>query len=442
MQRIKSNKKIYIIVTTIVLVSALLVLYFIPEENLKILNNDKNNSLNDDVIVKFDSNGGSEVSEILIKKGRKLVNIPESTKEEYEFVSWQINGKDFDFNNQINNNITLKATWKEIFPSNREVSNDEFNKMLDNLLLKKDYDEYAIRLIKSMISDYQKILSNKRIYMLFYDLDKITINPYDPANPNLSQDDRGFYANNEIVINCFENELVNDQNWDGLRWLLTHELIHSIGDLKYSPSKFSSNQISARNHLLEEGLADSIANFVKKVPNNMKYAVAKQSDFKMYKVNDDLTVDTTRYDNHTYILSGNVINMLEYIGCRKEVINTLFNDKDDELKSCFYTNVKNGKKYFGKLNDLLDLIYLHTIYPNEFITTEEVLNNNKNNNLITEELKSINLNDLLIEYAKLSAEIINNKNNNDYSICDYKKINAVLFSDDGINFKSDLNCND
>ncbi len=68
----------------------------------------------DEYIINFNSNGGSSVSSQTVKKGNKVVEPKEPTKEGYEFVEWRLNGSKFDFNKEISGNLTLIAEWREI----------------------------------------------------------------------------------------------------------------------------------------------------------------------------------------------------------------------------------------------------------------------------------------------------------------------------------------
>ena len=65
------------------------------------------------VTVKFDTDGGSIISRQIIEKGSKLEIPSIPTKEGYKFVEWQLDNKKFDFDTQINENITLKAKWEK-----------------------------------------------------------------------------------------------------------------------------------------------------------------------------------------------------------------------------------------------------------------------------------------------------------------------------------------
>ena len=61
--------------------------------------------------VTFDSNGGSEVEEQLVEYMNKA-EIPDApTKEGYRFNGWYIGEKEFDFNSEVTDNITLTAHW-------------------------------------------------------------------------------------------------------------------------------------------------------------------------------------------------------------------------------------------------------------------------------------------------------------------------------------------
>ncbi len=61
--------------------------------------------------VSFNSAGGTSVDSIQVVHGG-IVEIPETTRENYHFVSWQYGNYDFDFNTKITSNITLSAKWK------------------------------------------------------------------------------------------------------------------------------------------------------------------------------------------------------------------------------------------------------------------------------------------------------------------------------------------
>ena len=66
------------------------------------------------VSVTFNSDGGSTVKTQKITKGTKITKPTNPTRLGYEFVSWQLDDVDYDFNELVKDNITLKATWKKV----------------------------------------------------------------------------------------------------------------------------------------------------------------------------------------------------------------------------------------------------------------------------------------------------------------------------------------
>lgn len=63
--------------------------------------------------VKFDTNGGSSINSVKVYENDKVKMPTEPTRDGYEFVKWQLDGKDYDFSSKITKNITLVAVWKE-----------------------------------------------------------------------------------------------------------------------------------------------------------------------------------------------------------------------------------------------------------------------------------------------------------------------------------------
>ena len=64
------------------------------------------------VTVAFDSNGGSVVGAIVVKKGGTVEEPTPPTKEDCDFLGWYLNDEIFDFSTPINESITLKAEWQ------------------------------------------------------------------------------------------------------------------------------------------------------------------------------------------------------------------------------------------------------------------------------------------------------------------------------------------
>lgn len=69
-----------------------------------------------DVVVNFETNGGSKIASQKIEKGKKATKPAAPTKENYKFEGWYKDSKlteKYDFNNKVDKDITLYAKWTE-----------------------------------------------------------------------------------------------------------------------------------------------------------------------------------------------------------------------------------------------------------------------------------------------------------------------------------------
>lgn len=63
--------------------------------------------------VTFDENGGSDVADLKIENGNKI-STPIPYKKGYYFTGWYLNDKEWDDENLVTNDITLKAHWSDL----------------------------------------------------------------------------------------------------------------------------------------------------------------------------------------------------------------------------------------------------------------------------------------------------------------------------------------
>ena len=61
--------------------------------------------------IKFDSDGGTTISSLTVKKGDKIERPDDPKKEGYSFDGWFLNDEIYDFEKSVNKNIELKAKW-------------------------------------------------------------------------------------------------------------------------------------------------------------------------------------------------------------------------------------------------------------------------------------------------------------------------------------------
>lgn len=85
--------------------------------------------------VVFDSNGGTEVEKQVIEENKTVQKPQDPTKEGYNFIQWQLDDKEYDFNNEVTSDITLKAKWEKITDKseNETVVNTNMINLNDNV---------------------------------------------------------------------------------------------------------------------------------------------------------------------------------------------------------------------------------------------------------------------------------------------------------------------
>lgn len=66
--------------------------------------------------VTFNSNGGTAIEAVEVKKGEKVTKPSDPTREGFDFEGWTLNGELYDFNQEVKEDITLIAKWKEKTP--------------------------------------------------------------------------------------------------------------------------------------------------------------------------------------------------------------------------------------------------------------------------------------------------------------------------------------
>lgn len=62
-------------------------------------------------VVSFNSDGGDKILSQVVSKNSTAVEPINPKKSGFEFVSWQLDGKDYDFNSKVNKDVNLKAKW-------------------------------------------------------------------------------------------------------------------------------------------------------------------------------------------------------------------------------------------------------------------------------------------------------------------------------------------
>ena len=63
--------------------------------------------------VTFDTNGGSRIAPVEVKKGKTVSEPADPTKDGYVFAGWELDGEEYKFSAKVKGDITLKAVWEK-----------------------------------------------------------------------------------------------------------------------------------------------------------------------------------------------------------------------------------------------------------------------------------------------------------------------------------------
>ena len=63
--------------------------------------------------VTFNTDGGSKVASVKVKRNKEVEVPTTPTKDGYKFVSWQYKGMDYDFSTPVTQDMEIVATWEE-----------------------------------------------------------------------------------------------------------------------------------------------------------------------------------------------------------------------------------------------------------------------------------------------------------------------------------------
>ena len=83
-------------------------------------------------MVKFETDGGNRITGKVVEENTPVDEPNNPTKTGYTFVEWQLNGKKFDFDQEITKDITLIAKWKKEESKTEEKPNKNEDSKPDN----------------------------------------------------------------------------------------------------------------------------------------------------------------------------------------------------------------------------------------------------------------------------------------------------------------------
>ena len=75
-------------------------------------------------VVKFETDGGTTISNKIVEKGNKVEKPSDPAKDGYIFKGWTLNGEIYDFETVVEENIELKANWEKVKETNKKTPNN------------------------------------------------------------------------------------------------------------------------------------------------------------------------------------------------------------------------------------------------------------------------------------------------------------------------------
>lgn len=314
-----------------------------------------------------------------------------------------------------------------LFIKNEQKKKEEIS-FINSIIMKDNdykYDKLSTKIFKRIIPDLRNYLTDKEIINLFNNINSIKYVPYDSNNPNKNLYNRAFNSSGNITINLKESE--NENNYNELVPLLTHEILHSLGDFK--DEKLGLNDYDYyynRNYLLEEGMSYIVSQEITNYIEFTSLVLYEKEPFMMFMLDNDLNIN--KRTNRAYSIGYNVAYKIKALGCFDALINSNINGNFKSLKSCFNKlyDISDVNNFF----DLVDKIFLYIIYPNKILTNEEVE--------IIYDMKIDNIYDLLFDLENTTINMLSNyyKNNRNINIKkelnNYEKNGLIYYKKDNI----------
>lgn len=73
--------------------------------------------------IKFDTDGGTKIDNQIVNENDKITKPSNPKKEGYCFTGWKYNSSNYNFDKSVKKNMTLKATYNELFSLNKDIFN-------------------------------------------------------------------------------------------------------------------------------------------------------------------------------------------------------------------------------------------------------------------------------------------------------------------------------
>lgn len=165
--------------------------------------------------VKFDTDGGNKIDDQIVLENGTIAKPNNPKKEGYCFTGWQYNYNNYDFNKNVKSNMTLKATYNELFALNKDIFN-LINSTYKDLSNKFGIQENTIKKQKTVSTNKGKGYSAdgsilyKNGYYAYYNFFTFSSQNY-IANLNKQKPEYIAFDSNILFTN-YKREFITESN--------------------------------------------------------------------------------------------------------------------------------------------------------------------------------------------------------------------------------------
>ena len=312
-------------------------------------------------IVRFDSNGGSDVNSISVEKNTKVKAPVDPKKDGKVFAGWYLNDQLFDFDLPITDNIILKARWEGSsvslggFLGNSTTNNatfiyrDSYFEGASNLFNK----DLALFLYGASVSNDGT--NNSSAYFTDLGFEKATVYPkeiadyqgiyYTIAEKNITDyklivvSVRGIGYGAEWSSNFEIGKTNNHTGFNNASEVVLNGLSNYISSINYDGNYKIALTGYSRGGAVANILADSILKMTDKLTANENiYAYTFEAPKGILKENAVAYENVFNVINETDLIPLVAPNEYGFARCGKDI--NIFNDDIDELLAMYNTNLQ------------------------------------------------------------------------------------------------------
>ena len=96
------------------------------------------------VVFKFNSDGGTTISNQIIEKGKVITKPSDPVKEGYKFLGWFINDEPYNFDKPVEGNLEITAKWEKAEDNNASSGNNNNTSTNTNTNKTPDEKKYVV----------------------------------------------------------------------------------------------------------------------------------------------------------------------------------------------------------------------------------------------------------------------------------------------------------